>query len=442
MTAAGAAEPGGAGVGSTGRTMVTWTLSLLPALVGAVGVVAIVVGAVLSGVTDGRQGWPFTLLAALLVATTVVSGSSVGLYGALAIVAAGGLVVDGGPSTAELVALVSTLVVVHEVVRFSLDARRPSRFGSGVVAGHLARMVGVGAILVALALGLDAVDDRAPAADGWIPIGVAAAALPLFVLWAAAQLDRVARLRGVVARAAIGVAATAAIVALVMIGAQARTEVVSTAVDDVPATTVAPPTTQVPVTDVGEPSTTTVPSLWVAAIAVVVLAALVYLMLRRPEAVFDLDELAQPGEGSAFELGLAGLADSESEPVNVDEDVLARLLGDLHLDMATEPDPGRAIRFGYATIERRLAEAGLRRADHETEREYLVRAMPPLGGAAEAMTTLTGLFERARFGQDPVAEALRQQALVAIDDLLEAITSLDVGGRDRPRQGPGPGRRP
>lgn len=441
MSDTGTGDPPGVGFEAVDRPMVTWTLSLLPALIGAGGVAATVIGAVLAGVTDGRQGWPFTLLAALLVTGTVVVGASFGLYSGLAIVAVGALVADGGPSTAEKAALVSTLVVVHEVVRFSLDARQPSRFGPGLVVGVVGRTVGVGCAAVALVLAFDAVADRLPSAEGWIPVGVAAAALPLFVLWGAERLDRVAPLGRPLVRAAIATVATVAVVALVVIGAEARSQVVSSGSEEGPATTIAPTTTLVPESVEGEGSTsTTVLGPWTVVLVLVVLAVLLYLMLRRPEAAFDLDEMEQPGEGSAFELGVAGLADGESELLTVDEDVLSRLLGDLQLDMAAEPDPGRAIRFGYATIERRLADAGVARADHETEREFLVRAMPPLGGAAGAMTSLTGLFERARFGHDAVPEAHREQALAAIDDLLGAISDLGTGGGSL-RRHPGPGGR-
>lgn len=409
------------------RPMVAWTLSLLPALVGLLGIVLLVVGSILSGITDGSQGWTFTMLAAVLVATTVVGGSSYGLYLALLISAIGGLVVDGGPSTFELVVLMLTLLIVHEVIRFSVDARRPSRFGPGLITRYLWRTVAVGLFLIGLAVAAEWLIDRAPTAPAWVPIGVAVAALPLFVLFGAERLSEKVGLDRPLVRAVLGALLTVAIIALVVIGAQARNEISSSAIESDPARSVAtaPATTTTVPEDGPAESTRTLPS-WMVLVVVGLIGLFIYLMLRRPEAIFQLEEIEQPAEASSFELGVVGLADTEAELVSLDEEALARLLGDLQLDISAERDPGRAIRFGYARIEQRLAELGVERADTETEREFLARAMGPLGSAAEAMTSLTRLFERARFGHDPIDETMRQQALGAIDDLITA-TSRDNG---------------
>ncbi|MEM7322941.1 MAG: hypothetical protein AAF531_07640, partial [Actinomycetota bacterium] len=59
-------------------TLVTRTLLLLPALVGLVGIGATVLAGVAGGVVDGRQGWTATIVAALAVTVTVVTGGSYG----------------------------------------------------------------------------------------------------------------------------------------------------------------------------------------------------------------------------------------------------------------------------------------------------------------------------------------------------------------------------
>lgn len=417
------------------RAAIRWTLSLLPALVGLAGIVVMVLGAILSGIPDGRQGWTAIGIAAIVIAASVISGSSYGLYLALAILVAGGFVVDGGPSTAELAILVFTLVIVHEIVRFSLDTRRPSRLAPGLAVRYGLRSIVVAVLLVVAALAIEAFADRAPTNQFWIPVAVAVTAIPTFAIYGAERLQSASRFGKYfdshVTRAVIAAVATAGIVAIVVVGAQARSSLVPTVAD--PAASVTGPTTTTTapaISEVTTPGRTADP--WMVAVAVAVIAVMIYFILRRPEAVFELEEAEQPIEDRSFELGATGLADSEAELVNLDSETLARLLGELQLDISSERDPSRAIRFGYATIEQRLADIGVHRADVETEREFLARTMTPLGSAAGAMTTLTGLFERARFGTDPVSEAMRAQALEAIDDLI-AATNSSASGRSSGR---------
>jgi hypothetical protein len=419
------------------RPVVAWTLALVPALVGAGAVVVTVVGAVLSGLTDGSNGWTATVVAAGLVAAAVVGGWTYGLYLALAIVTAGSLVADGGPTTGELVSLLLALLAIHETARFSLDARRPSRFGAGVVSRYVARTVMVGAGLVAVGLSITAVEQLASTDRSWVPIGVAATAVPLFALRAARAMDASRWFDHRWIRAAAGLALVSSVVVVVMIGAAANreltasTEAATTAqasAQDTTSTSQPDQTQQVGSTE--DRSVSFEP--WMVLVTVGLLVIIVYFMLRKPEAVYQLEEVEQRGVDNSYQVGSSGLADTEAELVTIDEDALARLLGDLRLDITAEPDPARAIRFGYATVERRLDELGVARTATETEREFLSRAIPTLGRSGDAMAALTRLFEQARFDDGSVGEPMRRQALAALDDLLRA-TGVDHGDPDQRR---------
>lgn len=421
-------------------TLVTRTLLLLPALVGLVGIGVTVVAGILGGVTDGPQGWTATAVAALAVTVTVLTGGSYGLYAGLTILAVGGLVADGGPTAAEVTALAILLLLVHEIVRFSLDARSPSRFGPGVVVRYVGRVLAAGVVIALTSAAVHLVIDAIDGADGTarilIPIGLAAAGVPLYIRRGAELLERtdVRRTKtGAAAAGILAVALTVAVVLVAAIGAETQRRIGDTSAADQSTASVTTTTTTTTVpdepVDTGE-RTRTLPS-WVVVLGVVVLAILIYLILRRDEAIFELEDVDRRVEEGALDLAVGGLGDPEDETVEVDEDALARMLRDLQLDIAAEADPGRAIRFGYATIEQQLADRRLVRAATETEREFLARAIPRLGDAADAMAALTGLFEVARFGHEPVTERMRQDALAAIDALLAEIdhTARNGGAR-------------
>lgn len=425
-------------------TLVTRTLLLLPALVGLVGIGATVLAGVAGGVIDGRQGWTAAIVAALAVTVTVVTGGSYGLYAGLTILAVGGLVADGGPTAVEVTALPILLLLVHEIVRFSLDARSPSRFGPGVVVRYAIRVLISGLVIAVASAAVHAVIDVVAGTDEpvggtariLIPLGLGAAALPLFVRRGAELLDRTDFRRtrfGATTVAVLAVTLTVAIVLVAAIGAETQRRVNDDPQPDAPAApTTTTTTTEVPADEASQAGeqTRTLPG-WTVLLGVAVLAVLIYLILRRDEAIFELEDVDRRVEEGAIDLAVGGLGDPEDETVEVDEDALARMLRDLQLDISAEADPGRAIRFGYATIEQQLADRRLVRAATETEREFLGRAIPRLGEAAAAMATLTGLFEVARFGHEPVTEGMRQEALTAIDALLAEIDHNNQNRVDR-----------
>ncbi len=404
-------------------------LSVLPALVGLLGVCWVLVGSFAAGVTDSSRNWTWALVVATLVLATVVTGNSLGLYLGLVLLGFVGLAVTGPPGLVELVALALTLLAVNETVRFSLDARRPSRFGPGLVGGYLLRSGAAAATVAAIVVGTWQLAERPPSGAAWVPIGLAGAGLPLFARPLGDRLEQRNDLAGPIVRAALAAMLTAIVVIVVVMGAQARTGL-RTGPDSTlgsPTTTVATTTTTAGPTAV-DPETVQRGLTLVVILVITIALGVLYLALRRPEAVFELDDIDPDDEDESFGLATPGRAEQDDEIVEVDEDDLAGLLHGLRLDIETEQDPGRAIRFGYANIELRLGELRLTRGSSETEREFLTRTMSTLGSAMPAMATLTTLFERARFDDGNVDEAMRRSALAAIGDLL---TEVDRSTRDR-----------
>jgi hypothetical protein len=73
-------------------------------------------------------------------------------------------------------------------------------------------------------------------------------------------------------------------------------------------------------------------------------------------------------------------------------------------------DPRSAIIAAYAAMERAFAAAGVPRSDPEAPREYLRRVLAAASATRREATTLTGLFEEARFSTHPMSERLREVA--------------------------------
>jgi len=399
----------------------TRRLSVLPAVVGFLGVVWALVGVWAAGATDGGSGGFIAIATAVLVGATVISGSVAGLYGGLALLVvatlAGG---DGTLERRELLALGLAIIVVHETVRFSLDARRPARLGPGLVGGFLFRTAAAAGAVAALIVGLHRLAQSSIENLVWVPIGLVGTAIPVLALVASARA-RTARQPQTVLRVSLAGLATVLTLALAVLGATARSTV-DTGVersDDVVVTTT---TTTPPIQDRGEPDQ---PAEFrrgltlVFLIGATLILGAIYLALRRPEAVFELDDLDYDEDDNSFGFAPPGRADTEST-VDVDEGDLARLLADLRLDIEAETDPGRAVRFAYANVERRLADLDLPRRPEETEREFLERALAAIDGGG-ALTRLTELFERARFGTGEGDEPMRQRALEAIGELEQVL---------------------
>ena len=126
-----------------------------------------------------------------------------------------------------------------------------------------------------------------------------------------------------------------------------------------------------------------------AIVVVAIAAALILLALRRNRDLAD-----GPEPGAADEAVQAAIAALEADT-----------------------DPRGAVIAAYAAMQRTLAAHGLRRSPSEAPREFLGRVLVSSRAAERDATTLTGLFEEARFSTHPISERTRERALAALRSL-------------------------
>lgn len=107
-------------------------------------------------------------------------------------------------------------------------------------------------------------------------------------------------------------------------------------------------------------------------------------------------------------------------------------------------DPRSAVIAAYARMEEVLAARELGRRTPEAPREYLARVLREHGMPGRPLTTLTALFEEARFSLHPIPRSAPRRALSELENArvaLAAMRSSRSGTADRGIP-PGPGVRP
>jgi hypothetical protein len=323
-------------------------------------------------------------------------------------------------SSRALAAVVVTMLVAHELVRLSLDARRPARFGPRFWVRFGLRTVALSILVAGVAFFAGAVAETALPA--WlVPLGLAAIALPLIAR--RVVTGSLAEVSAPALRGALALGVFVVTIAAVVLGSTARSQIESTSSDPAPPSSAVPTIEPEPLFP--EPSAMEPISAFVLFIVTMLIVGAILVALRRRETTYDLDELDMSLDDSTLGLVGPGQADLEDDRIELDDEDVDRLLAQLALDIAGERDPGRAVRFAYANTERLLTELGLARDDHETEQEFLVRAIPTLGGDGPALVELTDLFERARFGHTPITEPMRERALDAVELLRRAAVDAD-----------------
>jgi hypothetical protein len=131
----------------------------------------------------------------------------------------------------------------------------------------------------------------------------------------------------------------------------------------------------------------------------------------------------------------ARLQHSEGDP-------LAELVEAALVDLVGETDPRRAVIAAYAVMERGLAAAGMPRRVGETPLEHTTRALLDAHVPAAPVATLAALFERARFSHHPIDQAMRAEALAALEAvraaLRERAAAAERGSADPEPVEPGP----
>lgn len=87
--------------------------------------------------------------------------------------------------------------------------------------------------------------------------------------------------------------------------------------------------------------------------------------------------------------------------------------------LQAEPDPRRAVIAAYAAMEAALAMAGLGRVRSEAPIEYLRRVLAASFGARDEVTTITDLFQVAKFSHHVVDEPMRVDAIDALQRIRD-----------------------
>src|SRR5215218_4104874 len=117
----------------------------------------------------------------------------------------------------------------------------------------------------------------------------------------------------------------------------------------------------------------------------------------------------------AFRADLTSVSAPDEEPeVLRQTSALASAVGAGLRDARLEPDPRRAVVTAYATMERMLAAQGWPRREVEAPLEYMTRLFAERNVRADALATLTELFELARFSHHVISPATKERAIGAL----------------------------
>jgi NADH:ubiquinone oxidoreductase subunit 6 (subunit J) len=92
-------------------------------------------------------------------------------------------------------------------------------------------------------------------------------------------------------------------------------------------------------------------------------------------------------------------------------------------DLRRERDPRRAVVAAYASMERILAAHGLARHRAETPFEYLARVLRELRVRADAVQSLTQLFEYAKFSAHEIDAGMQEEAIAALSAVRDDLRS-------------------
>ena len=396
----------------------TRQLAVLATVAALVSMAALLFGSAISGITSQNSGLVILTIGACFLAVTLVLGWVPGLYLSILMVTIGSIFVGERIEMARAVILALTIIVIHESARFSLDARKPTRLGAGLL---LRTSLGGGlaiAVVAVVALVLEPVSNTEPSA-AWVPIGLAAIAVPLLALRGAELLTNRISISAIPS-AVIGGVLAIAVVTTVATGAQNREDVTdslragdSTVVSE---RAEAPPPFYPEAVSGG---LATLIGMFVGA----GILGLLYGAFHREQILLEQDDIELDLDDARFALSFPDTADIED--VGLDVEATRALLASLVGDLDNEPDPGRAIRFAYAKVEQQLAALGIERSESETAHEFMGRALPVLGDGS-SLSSLTTLFERARFSDKPVPEAMREDARSALTSLQGQIETVPL----------------
>jgi hypothetical protein len=120
-------------------------------------------------------------------------------------------------------------------------------------------------------------------------------------------------------------------------------------------------------------------------------------------------------------------AEAEPPVAGTEDDVeVARRAVEAALKPLADPaDPRAAVIAAYARMERVLAARELGRRTPEAPREYLARVLRAHGMPDRPLTTLTALFEEARYSLHPISHSAPRRALSELENARLALAARD-----------------
>jgi hypothetical protein len=102
---------------------------------------------------------------------------------------------------------------------------------------------------------------------------------------------------------------------------------------------------------------------------------------------------------------------------------LDEVLEDTLDDLRAERDPRKAVIGAYARMERLFAAHQVPRDEAETPQQYVERALARLQVSSFAVRRLTSLYERARFSPHTVDQAMKEDAITALEGLRAELNA-------------------
>jgi Domain of unknown function (DUF4129) len=104
-----------------------------------------------------------------------------------------------------------------------------------------------------------------------------------------------------------------------------------------------------------------------------------------------------------------------------DAEVARRAVDEALASLRYPTNPRSAVIAAYARMEQVLAERELGRRKPEAPREYLARVLREQGMPERSLTTVTALFEEARFSLHPIPDSAPRRALSALENAQLAL---------------------
>jgi Domain of unknown function (DUF4129) len=113
------------------------------------------------------------------------------------------------------------------------------------------------------------------------------------------------------------------------------------------------------------------------------------------------------------------------EPSSAGTEVARRAVEAALEPLRAPADARAAVIAAYARLEQVLAERELGRRTPEAPREYLARVLREQAMPERSLTTLTDLFEEARFSLHPIPQSAPRRALSELESARVALAAMD-----------------